>query len=75
MKKNILVLRQQCAVAQLFVEAVDIAQEDRTRILEELRGYTIISQDAKTIWAYKTDRFDVLKDELSELMKKGWVWG
>lgn len=75
MKKRILLFRQQCAIAQVFLEAVDLAQEDRTKILEELKGYTIMPSDAKTISAYKTDRFEVLKEELSELMKKGWAWG
>jgi hypothetical protein len=75
MKKNIVAFIPLCApLAELHVEVLNIAQEDRTKILEELEGYTIISEDAKAIKACKTDKFEVLKADLSELQKKGWVW-
>jgi hypothetical protein len=75
MEKRILLFRQQCAIAQLFLEAVDVTQEDRRTVLEELQGYTILPSDAQTISAYKTDKFEVLKEEVSALLKNGWVWG
>lgn len=75
MKKKIVSFIPQCAIAELDLEVVDLVEGDRTKILEELEGYTIISMNAKTIRAYKRDRFDVLKAELSKLMKKGWAWG
>ena len=75
MKKKIVSFIPQCAIAELDLEVVDLVEEDRTKILEELEGYTIISMNAKTIRAYKRDKFDVLKAELSKLMKKGWAWG
>ncbi|MBE0516875.1 MAG: hypothetical protein IBX41_05725 [Methanophagales archaeon] len=75
MKKKIVSFIPQCALAELDLEVVDLAEEDRTKILGELEGYTIISVDAKTIKACKRDRFEVLKAELSDLLKKGWVWG
>lgn len=74
MKKCIVSFIPQCAIAELDLEVVDLAEGDRTKILEELEGYTIISINAKTIKAYKRDRFDVLRAELSELLKKGWMW-
>ena len=75
MKKKIVSFIPQCAIAELDLEVVDLVEGDRTKILEELEGYTIISMNAKTIRAYKRDKFDVLKAELSKLMKKGWAWG
>jgi hypothetical protein len=75
MKKRILLFRQQCAIAQLFLEAADVTQEDRRKVLEELEGYTIMPSDAKTISAYKTDKFEILKEEVNALLKDGWVWG
>jgi hypothetical protein len=74
MKKKIVAFISQCANAELHVEVADLALEDRKKILEELEGYTILSEDAKTIKAYKAGKFEVLKAELNELMKKGWVW-
>jgi hypothetical protein len=59
--------------AELHVEVVDLAKEDRERILTELEGFTIISEDSRMMRAYKSGRFDVLKDDLSALLKKGWV--
>ncbi|RZN42799.1 MAG: hypothetical protein EFT35_01650 [Methanophagales archaeon ANME-1-THS] len=75
MKKTILLFRQQCAIAQLFLEAVDVTHEERSEVLEELRGYTLLPSDAQTISAYKTDKFEVLKEEIGALLKNGWVWG
>ena len=75
MEKKIIAFIPQCALAELDLEVVDLAEEDRTKILEELEGYTIISMDAKTIKACKRDRFEVLKAELRKLLKKGWTWG
>lgn len=74
MKKKIVSFISQCANAELHLEVVDLAREGRTKILEELEGYTIISEDAKSIKACKADKFEVLKAEVTELMKKGWVW-
>jgi hypothetical protein len=74
MKKKIVLFTSQCAIAELDLEVVDLAEGDRTKILEELEGYTIISMSAKTIRAYKRERFEVLRAELSKLMKKGWAW-
>jgi hypothetical protein len=74
MKKKIVLFTSQCAIAELDLEVVDLAEGDRTKILEELEGYTIISMNAKTIRAYKRERFEVLRAELSKLMKKGWAW-
>jgi hypothetical protein len=75
MTKNILAFISTCApLAELHVEVVDIAQEDRIKILAELEGFTIISEDAQTIKAYKTGKFEILKAELNELLNKGWVW-
>jgi hypothetical protein len=71
MKKKIVSFISQCANAELHVEVVDLALEGRTKILEELEGYTIIFEDAKSIKACKADKFEVLKAELTELMKKG----
>ncbi|MDI6885227.1 MAG: hypothetical protein QMD22_02555 [archaeon] len=75
MKKKIVSFIPQCALAELDLEVIDLAEKDRTKIFEELEGYTIISLNAKSIRAYKRDKFDVLKAELSKLMKKGWAWG
>ncbi|MDI6811130.1 MAG: hypothetical protein QMD80_05580 [archaeon] len=75
MKKKIVSFIPQCALAELDLEVIDLVEGDRTKIFEELEGYTIISMNAKSIRAYKRDKFDVLKAELSKLMKKGWAWG
>ncbi len=75
MKKRIEAFISQCANAELYLEVAELAKGDRTTILEELEGYTIISEDAHSIRAYRTDKFEVLKAELNELLKKGWVWG
>lgn len=74
MKKTILVLRQQCAIAQLFLEVVDLTQGDREKVLEELEGYTLLPSDARTISAYKTGKFEALKEEVGALLKNGWEW-
>ena len=75
MKKKIIAFIPACApLAELHVEVVDIAQEGRTKILAELEGFTIIAENAQTIKAYKTGKFEILKAELNELLKKGWVW-
>ena len=59
--------------AELHVEVVDVAQEDRTKLRNELEGFTIISESARILRAYKTGRFEALKDDLSELLRNGWV--
>lgn len=75
MKKRIIAFIPLCTpLAELHVEAEDLAPEEFTKTLEELEGYTIISSDVKTIKACKSDKFDVLKAELTELVAKGWVW-
>jgi hypothetical protein len=75
MKKRIIAFIPLCTpLAEVHVEAQNLAPEDLTKILEELEGYTIIYSDAKTIKACKADKFDVLKMEISELLRKGWVW-
>jgi hypothetical protein len=75
MEKRIVAFIPQCALAELDLEVVDLVEgDDRTKILEELEGYTIISMNAKSIRAYKRDKFEVLKAEQSNLMRKGWAW-
>ena len=74
LKKKIVSFLCSCARAELHVEVVDLADEDRTKVLEELEGYTIISMRAQTLTAYKTDKSELLKAELTELLAKGWVW-
>ena len=75
MKKRIISFIPLCTpLAGVHVGAQDLAPEEFTTILEELEGYTIISSDATTLTAYKSDKFDILKAELSELLRKGWVW-
>lgn len=72
--KKIKALMQLCTpFAELHVEVVDIAQEDRTKLQNELEGFTIISEGSRILRAYKTGRFEVLKDDLSELLRNGWV--
>ena len=72
--KKIKALMQLCTpFAELHVEVVNLAQEDRTKIWNELEGFTIISADSRILRAYKTGRFEVLKDDLSELLRTGWV--
>ncbi len=75
MKKKIIAFIPACApFAELHVEVLDLVQVDRTEILAELEGFTIIAENAETIKAYKTSKFDLLKADLNELLKKGWVW-
>ena len=75
MKKKIIAFIPTCApLAELHIEVLDLAQEDRTQILAELEGFTIIAENAQTIKAYKTGKFDLLKADLNELLKEGWVW-
>jgi len=56
------------------VEVEGLHTGDRALILEELAGFTIIAEDAKTLQACKSAKFDLLKEELEELLKKGWKW-
>ena len=74
MKKKIVSFVSSCARAELHVEVADLTDEDRTKVLEELEGYTTISMHAQTLTAYKTDKFEILKAELTGLLAKGWVW-
>jgi flagellar motor switch protein FliM len=74
MEKKIVTFISQCSRATVHVEVISAAQEDRTQVIEEINGYTILSMNAKSIRACKTDKFEVMKAEVSELVKKGWVW-
>lgn len=74
MKKKIVSFLSSCARAELHVEVAYFAEEDRTKVLEELEGYTIITMNAQGLKAYKTDKFEILKAELTRLLAKGWVW-
>ncbi|MGC9443838.1 MAG: hypothetical protein ACP5E9_02725 [Candidatus Methanospirareceae archaeon] len=75
MNKKVVAFIQQCTpLAELHVEVVGLHAEDRAVILEELEGFTIITDDAKTLQACKSAKFDLLKEELDELLKKGWEW-
>lgn len=72
--KKIKALMQLCTpLAELHVEVVDLAKEDRAKIQKELAGFTILSADSRVLRAYKTGRFETLKDDLSELLRNGWV--
>jgi hypothetical protein len=67
MKKRIIAFIPLCTpLAELHVEAEDLAPEEFTTTLEELEGYTIISSDATRIKACKSAKFEALKAELTE---------
>jgi hypothetical protein len=75
MKKKVVAFIPQCTpLAELHVEVEGLHAGDRALILEELEGFTIIAEDAKTLKACKSAKFDLLKEELDELLKKGWRW-
>lgn len=75
MNKKVVAFIPQCTpLAELHVEVEGLHAEDRALILEELAGFTIIAEDAKTLKACKSAKFDLLKEELNGLMKKGWKW-
>jgi hypothetical protein len=75
MNKKVVAFIPQCTpLAELHVEVEGLHAGDRALILEELEGYTIIAEDAKTLKACKSAKFDLLKEELDVLLKKGWKW-
>ena len=75
MKKKVVAFIPQCTpLAELHVEVAGLHAEDRAVILKELEGFTIIADDATTLKACKSAKFDLLKEELDELLKKGWKW-
>jgi hypothetical protein len=75
MNKKVVAFIPQCTpLAELHVEVEGLHAGDRAVILEELEGFTIIAEDVKTLKACKSAKFELLKEELDELMKKGWRW-
>ena len=74
MKKTIVIFISQCSRATVHVELAYAADEDLATALEEINGYTVLFKDEKGLKACKTDKFEVLKAEVSGLLKKGWVW-
>jgi hypothetical protein len=75
MNKKVVAFIPQCTpLAELHVEVEGLHAGDRALILEELEGYTIIAEDAKALKACKSAKFELLKEELDELLKKGWKW-
>ncbi len=75
MHKKVVAFIPQCTpLAELHVEAEGLRAEDRAAILEELDGYTIIAEDVTSLKACKSAKFDLLKDELDALKRKGWRW-